>query len=143
MSLTYLGLFSNNFNRIHLFKGKAIKHKPPSFSFLDEEGDNSAKLKKQTLVKRMKYVQQLDSHIKSRIGKSFQDVIHDPKQLEAMLISFYESWKIYTPDGDIQTPKRAYLMTFRSHMRMWILSKTHDVFDISRLVFQQTSYSSL
>ena len=118
-----------------MFKGKAIKHKPPSFFFLDEEGDNSAKLKKQTLAKRMKYVQQFDSHIQSRIGKSFQDIIHDPKQLETMLISFYESWKIYTPNGDVQTPARAYLMHFRSNMRMWILSKTHDVFDISRLVF--------
>ena len=140
MSSTYLGLFSDNFNQIDLFKGEAIKHKPPSFSFLDEEGDNSAKLKKQTLAKRMKYVQQFDSHIQSRIGKSFQDIIHDPKQLETMLISFYESWKIYTPNGDVQTPARAYLLHFRSNMRMWILSKTHDVFDISRLVFQQTWY---
>ena len=137
MSSTYLGLFSNNFNRIDVFKGKAIKHKPPSFSFLDEEGDNSAKLKKQTLVKRLTFVRQFDSHIKSRKGQELKDIIHDPKQLEAMLISCFESWKVQTPEGDIQTPKAAYLLSFSSNLKMWILSQTHHVIDISRLVFKQ------
>ena len=82
-------------------------------------------------------MKQFETHVKSRKGQKLKDIIHDPKQLEAMLISCFESWKIYTPEGDVQTPKTAYLMGFSSNLKMWILSQTHHVIDISRLVFKQ------
>ena len=82
-------------------------------------------------------MKQFETHVKSRKGQKLKDIIHDPKQLEAMLISCFESWKIYTPEGDVQTPKTAYLLSFSSNLKMWILSQTHHVIDISRLVFKQ------
>ena len=106
--------------------------------FLDSDDEmGEKKLKPGTLHRRIRYVEQFESHVKSRKGQKLKDIIHDPKQLEAMLISCFESWKIYTPEGDVQTPKTAYLVGFSSNLKMWILSQTHHVIDISRLVFKQ------
>ena len=106
--------------------------------FLDSDDEmGEKKLKPGTLHRRIRYVEQFESHVKSRKGQKLKDIIHDPKQLEAMLISCFESWKIYTPEGDVQTPKTAYLLSFSSNLKMWILSQTHHVIDISRLVFKQ------
>ena len=73
----------------------------------------------------------LDEHIRRHYGKRLEDVLHNVSTLEKMLLSFFETWRVTTPSGQIEIPKKNSMDNMKSMIKGWILSQTHHVIDIS------------
>ena len=83
-----------------------------------------------TLKKRKYFADLLDNFIQKRQNKRLVDLLDDPRQLENVLLSYFESLRVET-EGKIQLPKKNYLDSVFSNIKLFILAQTEQKVDIS------------
>jgi len=92
---------------------------------------NSGGVSEKTLKKRKYFADLFDNFIQKRQSKRLTDLLNDPEQLETVLLSYFESMRV-NAEGKIQLPKKNYLDSVLSNIKLWILTQTEQKEDISR-----------
>jgi len=83
-----------------------------------------------TLQKRKYFADVLDNFIQERLSKHLVDIIYDDEELETVLLSYFESLRV-SADGQVMLPKKNYLDSVFSNIKLWILTQTDHKVDIS------------
>ena len=86
-------------------------------------------VKDQTLKKRKYFADLVDNYIQKKQSKTLVELLDDPGELEKTLLSYFESLRVDT-EGKTQLPKKNYLDSVFSNIKLWILAKTEQKIDI-------------
>ena len=84
---------------------------------------NVGGVSEKTLKKRKYFTDLLDNFIQKRQSKTLIDILDDPQQLEKAMLSYFESMRV-SAEGKTQLPKKNYLDSVFSNIKLWILAQT-------------------